>query len=56
MTHPGHTTLQSYPFPMPSQSARSLLSRASLMAAAALLGATSAAGATYQWTGNSGVN
>ena len=56
MTHPGHTSLQSYPLPMSSQSARSLLSRASLMAAAALLGATSAAGATYQWTGNSGVN
>ena len=56
MTHPSHTSLQSYPFPMSSQSARSLLSRASLMAAAALLGATSAAGATYQWTGNSGVN
>ena len=56
MTHPGHTTLQSYPFPMPSQSARFLLSRASLMAAAALLSASSAAAATYQWTGNSGVN
>ena len=50
-THPGRT-----PLPMPSQSSRALLSRATLMVAAALLGVTSAPAATYQWTGNSGVN